>query len=106
MNFGPTSAMEELTLLMAPLVEFLEQTCLLCFVAVAAALLLLAVSVIGIESRDAGEARRILRGDLRVSDMKLHEIEEELEASDSAEHRRLARELVKRFPSAQQHGRS
>jgi len=98
MQFAPTSALEEISLLLAPLLEFLQRTCLLCLVALAAALLVLAISVIGIESRDARAARRILRGDMAVSDRKLREILEELEASDSAGHRRLARKLAMRFP--------
>ena len=101
MHFGPTSAIEEISLLLAPLVEFLHQTCLLCLAVLAVALVLLAVSVIGIESHDAREARRILKGDLDVPDKKLHEIQEELQASDSARHRRLARDLAERFPPAE-----
>ena len=101
MQFVPTSALEEISLLLAPLLEFLQRTCLLCLVALAAGLLILAISVIGIESRDARAARRILTGDLEVSDKRLRDILEELEASDSAGHRRLARELAMRFPRAE-----
>jgi len=81
-----------------PLSDLVARSVFILFLVAAALLIIMAISLSGVESRDVRHAKRFLRGDLSLSDKERHRIADELAASDNEHYRYLAHQLCKRDP--------
>jgi len=78
---------------LGPVIELLFGFMIAGILAVAGILVLLAASLAGIESGDARKARRILQGEITVSEKEKQRIINDLSASDNGYYLGLARRL-------------